>query len=225
MIAQESLADRCPPGANLSSQFAAPSRPAGSLVVVFEAHIRAVRALTFTSAISASSVVSAGDDAGCHLWSLPLTENASKSPLRSYEGHTLPVVAVAIRSTVLVTASMDRSVKGWHAPSGAALFTTVLPVPPLCLHMDISERFVAIGMRAGQVAIVDLVEGGDERTARTFRPGTSGSVTAIALSPAASEVVVGTDSGPVVVIDVASAVVTATVSSCQLAVAHPPPAC
>uniref|UniRef100_A0A7S2ZXT2 WD repeat-containing protein 54 beta-propeller domain-containing protein n=1 Tax=Rhodosorus marinus TaxID=101924 RepID=A0A7S2ZXT2_9RHOD len=178
----------------------------GRLLVSFEAHFRAVRGIAFTPHVSPTSLITCGDDARCHLWTLTMDEDGgSLKPLRSFDGHTMPIVSIAVRSTVLITASSDRSMRTWNIPSGSVLLTCSLPAAASCLSMDESERFIAVGMVSGEVAICDAIEGnGSILTTINVRPATP--ISAVALSPLASEIVVAAVDGSVQIVNVLSGV-------------------
>ncbi|KAJ8902643.1 hypothetical protein NDN08_005963 [Rhodosorus marinus] len=178
----------------------------GRLLLSFEAHFRAVRAIAFTPHVSPMSVITCGDDARCHLWSITMDEDGgSMKPLRSFDGHTMPIVSIAVRSTVLLTASTDRSMRAWNIPSGSVLFTSSLPAAASCLSMDESERFIAVGMVSGEVAVCDAIEGnGSLMTTINVRPAIP--ISAVALSPLSSEIVVASVDGSVQIVDTLSGV-------------------
>lgn len=166
-------------------------------------------------------MITAGDDFGCHIWSifdlmksktmLPTSSRSSSiHPLRSFDGHSLPIVDLAVRSFLLVTVSLDGFIKGWHIGSGAVLFSAALPSPATSVTIDPTERFTAVGMTSGQVATVDLQRG---EILNVFHVGNEETVvTAVALSPTATELLAGTDQGIVSILDLKTGVTVSSVS-------------
>jgi len=113
---------------------------------------------------------------------------SSLSPLHSWSDHTLPITSVAIGSggghALVVSTSLDRTVKIRSLGSGVVLRSVTLPSPLTALALDPGEHSVYVGSSTGTIYDISLV---GDAVASTV-PGGHGvdSVTAIASTAAAA---------------------------------------
>jgi pre-rRNA-processing protein IPI3 len=92
---------------------------------------------------------------------LPQLGGSSLSPLHSWSDHTLPVTSVAVGSgggnALVVSASLDRTIKLRNLGSGMVLRSITLPSPLTALALDPGEHSVYVGSSTGTIYDISLV--------------------------------------------------------------------
>lgn len=152
----------------------------GELVLVFDAHYKAVSALALTS--DDSHLVSAGEDAVVHVWRLAdiLDEpdvatsfSNGLQPARSFTEHALPVTGLHVgRGGVnarIYTASLDRTCKVWSLASAQSLFSVSCPSHVNACAADASEHRLFMGCGDGRIYALDLHAAASSLTAAHAR--------------------------------------------------------
>lgn len=120
----------------------------GVLLNVFEAHFREVTCLSVTS--DGACLVSGGDDGVVHAWmvsALVDSSVAARKPvaLHTWTGHGLKISALhcalgPFGETVVLSASLDATVKMWRLGDGALVADVAFPGAVTCLALDIFEE-------------------------------------------------------------------------------------
>ncbi|CAK0842153.1 unnamed protein product [Prorocentrum cordatum] len=105
----------------------------GALLSCWPAHYREVTQLVVSQ--DESLLVSASADASVNVYAVAdVCAERAPRPLHSWSGHALPVTSVALLPggglhQVVVSASLDRSVRLWDVGTGKPLASHTLPVP------------------------------------------------------------------------------------------------
>lgn len=121
-------------------------------------HTGAIHDLAFHSANA--RIASAGDDGGIRIWRLPI----APSPL---VGHTGDVASVAISKNgqVAVSASSDKTMRGWNPTTGAVLWQQPAgEQPPARLAIRPDSTSLAVGDAAGLVEFRGATDGQLQQT-------------------------------------------------------------
>jgi pre-rRNA-processing protein IPI3 len=100
--------------------------PNGAMLRTWEAHYRTVSAAAFTD--DGTHMITASEDSLLRVWSLAQIldytsgHQAPPTAVHTWNQHTLPLTAVVVGaggcSARVCSASMDRTVRVWHIPSG-----------------------------------------------------------------------------------------------------------
>ncbi|KAJ0398846.1 hypothetical protein ATCC90586_001373 [Pythium insidiosum] len=152
----------------------------GELVMVWDAHYKAVSAIALTH--DDSHVITAGEDAVVHVWRLAdvLDEPDLSSsfqqgltPLVSWTDHVLPVTSIHVGlggvNARVFTSSLDRTCKIWSLHSAQCLFSITCPsFVNVCLTDALENRFF-MGCGNGKIYAVDLNAAATAVTAATAR--------------------------------------------------------
>lgn len=157
----------------------------GELVLVFDAHYKAVSALALTS--DDSHLVTAGEDAVVHVWRLvdildePDVSSSFQQgllPMRSFTEHALPVTDLHVgRGGVnarIYTASLDRTCKIWSLNSSQSLFSVSCPSHVNACVADAMEYRLFMGCGDGKVYTLDLNAAASSVTAAHARLAAAG---------------------------------------------------
>ncbi|KAG1674968.1 hypothetical protein FOA52_014763 [Chlamydomonas sp. UWO 241] len=157
----------------------------GRLLRSWGAHYKGVSCLSFND--SGSVLFSGAEDTLACAWLLAelldVTQDPSDAaylrpqPLHSWSEHTLPVTSLCVgsgeASCLVVTASLDRTVKVHSMADGRLLRSAALPAALNCVVMDAGEATLFAGGADGAVYEVSLVG-----AAASGSSGTSGAVSA-----------------------------------------------
>lgn len=147
----------------------------GALLRSWPAHYKAVSCLVFSD--TGGVLVSCGDDTLVCAWLLAevldlqrdnpaaaaaaAMTTARVEPLHTWSDHTLPVTCLHLGmgegSAVLVTASLDRSVKLWALATGQLLRSLTLPAGVTSVTLDAGEHVLLAGCADGSIYEVSLV--------------------------------------------------------------------
>jgi pre-rRNA-processing protein IPI3 len=143
----------------------------GRLLRSWAAHYKAVTALTFTT--SAAILVTGAEDTLVHAWLMcdlldaTLDSNAPAfarpAPMHTWSDHSLPVTGLAVGTAgceaacLILSSSLDRSVKIHRMSDGALLAAVTLPVAAMCVTMDAGEHCLYVGGADGTIYEVSLV--------------------------------------------------------------------
>lgn len=152
----------------------------GELVLVFDAHYKAVSALALTS--DDSHLVSAGEDAVVHVWRLvdildepDVTSSFTQGllPMRSFTEHALPVTSLHVgrggANARIFTSSLDRTCKVWSLVSAQSLFSVSCPSHVNACATDALEHRLFMGCGDGRVYALDLNAAASSHTAAHAR--------------------------------------------------------
>eukprot|EP00871_Galdieria_phlegrea_P002908 jgi/Galph1/3618/GphlegSOOS_G2300.1 len=132
----------------------------GLLLDVFDAHWRSLSDLCFET--TETIFVSASDDGTIKSWSLleitslsRLSNKVKPEPLCIYRGHTMPVSGIGCGSgpveDLLVSCSLDCTVRVWSLVTGEMLQLYSLPCPLTCLAFNIEDAVIFIGSNDGRI--------------------------------------------------------------------------
>jgi pre-rRNA-processing protein IPI3 len=141
----------------------------GRLLRSWPCHYKKVTCLAFTD--SGGELITGGEDTLVTAWllaevldiaaPLPQLGGSSLSPLHSWSDHTLPVTSVAVGSgggnALVVSTSLDRTVKIRSLGSGVVLRSVTLPSPLTALALDPGEHSIYVGSSTGTIYDVSLV--------------------------------------------------------------------
>lgn len=194
----------------------------GRLLRSWPCHYKKVTCLAFTDC--GGELITGGEDTLVTAWllaevldvatPLPQLGGSSLSPLHSWSDHTLPVTSVAVGSggghALVVSTSLDRTIKIRSLGSGVVLRSVTLPSPLSALALDPGEHSVYVGSSTGIIYDISLV--GDAAVAangeeqREYIPmlGHSQSVTCLALTGTGSMLLSGSEDSSVMVWDLRS---------------------
>ncbi|TPX48135.1 hypothetical protein SeMB42_g01765 [Synchytrium endobioticum] len=146
----------------------------GRLLSVIDAHYRAIRAIKFT--IDDRCLVTAGDDALCHSWTLSALFTKSTKPTSdlTLTSHTLPITDIHLSlslppTTRAYTSSLDRTVKIWQISRKTLLSTVLFPNPILCITVDPTETRLFAASDSGAIYGVELYPKQSDESRRTMR--------------------------------------------------------
>ncbi|TPX31745.1 hypothetical protein SmJEL517_g05025 [Synchytrium microbalum] len=146
----------------------------GRLLNVIDAHYRAIRIMKFST--DDHALITAGDDALCHSWSLSTLFSKSKKPIPdiTLTSHTLPITDMYLSMSLLqsaraYTASIDRTVKTWQLYSKTLLFTILFPTPIVCIAVDPPETRLFAGGDLGVIYGTELFPKQGDGSRRTMR--------------------------------------------------------
>lgn len=187
-------------------------------ILASDAHFQAVTTLNWSR--DSSVLASGGADARVLVWRTIDLINGG-GPIHTLTPHTLPIVdcvfgAGIFREARLYTASEDATVTVFDVFSGRLLYTLASDATKIhCLALDPAERAIYLGGNDGvhcvplyyepasstKLISVGSTDGSVVSTnsvgERVLRPESSLVVTALAVSPDASHLFVGTDEGQV----------------------------
>ncbi|DBA01855.1 TPA: hypothetical protein N0F65_006003 [Lagenidium giganteum] len=152
----------------------------GQLVMVWDAHYKAVSAVALTS--DDSHVITAGEDAVVHVWRLmdildepDVTSSYQQglSPVVSWTDHVLPVTSIHAGlggvNARIYTSSLDRTCKIWSLASSQCLFSVTCPSYVNACVADPMEHRVFLGCGNGKIYAVDLHAAASSATAAAAR--------------------------------------------------------
>ncbi len=191
----------------------------GELLRAWAAHYKAVGTLKFTD--DGGVLVSGGRDALAQAWSIAAcaerTKDATKgqskdpTPLRVWSGHTLAVTSVWTghggAHSLILTSSLDRSVKLWSLTSDACLKSLSFPVALHCVACDPGEYLLFAGGADGRVFEAPLVAGArggaavDEHVYASSLEGHTNAVTSISFTLDGAGIVTSSRDGKAVLWD------------------------
>lgn len=190
----------------------------GALLRTWEAHYRSITAIQFTD--DDSHVITASEDSLVRVWSCgdlldySAQSHAAPSPVVSWNQHTLPVSALAVGSggiaARICSASLDRSVRIWHIPSGGCLASVSFPSPLTALALNPCEFSLYAAGSDGNVYVVDLASpvpsaaGGYSLSPPQVFKGHAGAVLSLSMSLDGSLLISGSKDGTAKVWDCAS---------------------
>ncbi len=206
----------------------------GRLLRSWPCHYKKVTCLAFTD--SGGELITGGEDTLVTAWllaevldvaaPLPQLGGSSLSPLHSWSDHTLPVTSVAVGSgggnALVVSTSLDRTVKIRNLGSGVVLRSVMLPSPLTALALDPGEHSVYVGSSTGTIYDISLLgdslikgmSGGagasstsagiEEHREYDAMLGHSQSVTCLALTGTGSMLLSGSEDSSVMVWDLRS---------------------
>ena len=131
----------------------------GAMLRTWEAHYRSVSCVVFSD--DGSYAISCSEDSLIHVWPLGALLDYGEGhleapqPAITWNQHSLPVTALASgaggAAGRLFSASLDRTVRQWHIPSGACLAVVQMPAPITCLALHPADHVLCAGGADGVV--------------------------------------------------------------------------
>lgn len=139
----------------------------GSLLSVFKAHSQRVTALALSD--DSLWLATGGADALIRVWSLPLVISATTqytaNPLShsseccwiTFSAHSLPVTTLRwIDLSLLVSGSLDQTLRVWDVPSQRALLTVTFQTPLRCVTVSPNHDTLFISAADGGIYVLSL---------------------------------------------------------------------
>jgi WD40 repeat protein len=157
-------------GGGASGKLYAWALGSGALVAVVEAHYRDVTCLAITS--DGACLVSGGEDGVVHAWMVSaLVDSASSrrpQALHTWTAHGLKITGLhcgvgACGETVVLSSSLDCTVKVWRLGSGALVADVLFPRAITSVVMDALEQYVFAGASDGSVFCANFKESAIEK--------------------------------------------------------------
>jgi WD40 repeat protein len=133
----------------------------GDLLRLIKGHLRKVLCIAFSS--DGSLIATASDDSTCKVWSLgnlvASTQSTSTADV-TFTAHTLGVNACSFLnfSDVVVTGSMDRTIKMFHSRTGVQLMTVTADVPITRICISPLDQLVVAGGQQGYLFMMTLTD-------------------------------------------------------------------
>ncbi|KAJ1500213.1 Pre-rRNA-processing protein ipi3 [Coelomomyces lativittatus] len=201
-------------------------RPSGTLLNTWQPHFQAVTVLIDSS--DGALFVTAGKDAVVRVYDFAQLIHPHPTPRYTFHAHTLPITKAAFTLTLstitrLLTSSLDHTVQVHCMATGHLLSTLSFPIPIRTFALHPLNTCVYVGGGGGGGSSKETKEGRDgslyQRALTASTPWTriplpttptQASVTQVLITP--STLLVGTDQGHVYWYDVATLVVTRTVT-------------
>jgi pre-rRNA-processing protein IPI3 len=137
----------------------------GAMLRTWEAHYRSVSCIVFSD--DGSHAISCSEDSLIHVWSLGALLDYGEGhmeipqPAVTWNQHSLPVTSLVMgaggAAARLFSASLDRTVRQWHVPSGACLAVVQMPSPITCLALHPADHLLCAGGSDGLIHSLDLL--------------------------------------------------------------------
>ncbi|KAJ3355892.1 Pre-rRNA-processing protein ipi3 [Allomyces javanicus] len=212
----------------------------GTLLNVIEAHFQTVTVVRFSR--DDRWVATASADAAVKVYELTTlvkgtvnpahaTPTSTCTPTHALPAHALPITDLHFSRTLgaharLFTASLDHTVRVHDLATGTTLATVLYPAPVRCITTDPLDQALYVGADDGTVyhtPLVHMTTGASTVAAGGRTPFTTLAdtrPTAVAVTPSGAAVLIGTTTGAVRAVDVASRTVVRSFAVGKAPVVH-----